>query len=135
MLGDWSVSRSEVGSVCFTGFIGSWIVLSIDHGQVIIILGDFSGFVLGYVYCFTCVFYEFSHQPSLTRFICLLVCERIAGAPFIPRCSMSWMWNLDAYRRASDADAELGVFHIISCFYHFILLMESNIHCPVVGHM
>ena len=135
MLGDWSVSRSEVGSGCFTGFIGSWILLSIDHGQVIIILGDFSGFVLGYVYCLSCCFHEFSHQPSLTRFICLLVCERIAGAPFIPRCSMSWMWNLDAYRRASDADAELGVFTFISIFFFMLRMLAVIFPCIVVVYL
>ena len=90
------------------GFIVSTIVI------VLMFWETFTGFVLGYALCFTCCFHEFSHQLSLTRFICLLVCERIAGAPFIPRCSISWMWNLDAYRRASDADAELGVFTFIS---------------------
>ena len=75
-----------------------------------LVLGDFRVLLWDTFICFTCYFYQFSHQLSLTRFICLLVCERISGAPFIPPCSMVLDVELDAYRRASDADAELGAF-------------------------
>ena len=86
------------------GFIVSTMVI------VLMFWETFTGFALGYALCFTCCFHEFSHQLSLTRFICLLVCERMAGAPFIPQCSMVLDVDLDAYRKASNADAELGAF-------------------------
>ena len=72
------------------GFIVSTIVILPMFWET------FSGFVLGYVYCLSCCFHDFSHQLSLTR--------------FIPRCSMVLDVDSDAYRRASEADAELGAF-------------------------
>ena len=98
-------------------------------------MGESSSFVLGYVYCLSCCFHEFSHQPSLTSFICLLVCERMAGAPFIPRCSMVLDVDLDAYRRESNADAELGAFTFLKHIFFMLRMLAVIFPCIIIVYL
>ena len=75
VVGDCSVSRSEVGSGSF-----SWFHRKLSGFNRYYIRLLYYWFWETFVFCFgillyifTCCFHEFSHQLSLTRFICLLV--------------------------------------------------------------